>query len=465
MTTRLSRERAHKRALDHLHTRATELARFASKVRQDGATATRVGATTSGVDVETPSNYTASSSAASSVHGNPGLRVTRLRKRNRRSKWTLLGTALCALLFAGSASLAGGAASSNVNSAPDSVLAFGAAPALGSGAGLSLHAGVVAMAADPAAPGYWLAASDGGVFAFGASSFFGSTGGAPLNAPVVGITATPDGRGYWLVGSDGGVFTFGDATYFGSMAGTPLASPITSIVSTHDGGGYWLIGADGGIFIFGDAGFYGSAESLHLARPIVGATATRSGEGYWLVGSDGGVFSFGDARFAGAQPDLAHPAVGIAAAPGGDGYWIAHTDGSVSGFHVSPSGNDALFSTTAQPRTVAVAASSAGGYWIAQGESDTTSSALASDPFLACTRAHESDRAGGYGAVSPGGTYRGAYQFDQSTWNSAARLAGRPDLIGVDPATAAPADQDLLALDLFHQRGSQPWGNRCGGLT
>ena len=187
MTTRLSRERAHKRALDHLHTRATELARFASKVRQDGATATRVGATTSGVDVETPSNYTASSSAASSVHGNPGLRVTRLRKRNRRSKWTLLGTALCALLFAGSASLAGGAASSNVNSAPDSVLAFGAAPALGSGAGLSLHAGVVAMAADPAAPGYWLAASDGGVFAFGASSFFGhhwSEDGAAFAAKV-----------------------------------------------------------------------------------------------------------------------------------------------------------------------------------------------------------------------------------------------------------------------------------------
>jgi hypothetical protein len=67
--------------------------------------------------------------------------------------------------------------------------------------------------------------------------------------------------------------------------------------------------------------------------------------------------------------------------------------------------------------------------------------------------------------VSPGGTYRGAYQFDRSTWNSAAGLAGRPDLVGVDPAAALPADQDLLALALFHSRGTQPWGGRCAGLS
>src|SRR5207245_391718 len=156
-------------------------------------------------------------------------------------------------------------------------------------------------------------------------------------------------------------------------------------------------------------------------------------------------------------PDPTQSAVGIAAAPNG-GYWIAHADGSVSGFDVWPPGNPAIFtSASGEPRSVAVAPSSDGGYWIAQGAIDTTS-ALSSDPFLACTRAHESDSAGGYGAVSPGGTYRGAYQFDRSTWNSAARLAGRPDLIGVDPAAAAPADQDLLALDLFHSRGPAPWG-------
>jgi hypothetical protein len=80
---------------------------------------------------------------------------------------------------------------------------------------------------------------------------------------------------------------------------------------------------------------------------------------------------------------------------------------------------------------------------------------------LACIRAHESDTAGGYGAVSPGGTYRGAYQFLQSTWNSTAASAGRPDLIGVDPASASPADQDALASYLYGQAGSQPWGGRC----
>jgi hypothetical protein len=81
--------------------------------------------------------------------------------------------------------------------------------------------------------------------------------------------------------------------------------------------------------------------------------------------------------------------------------------------------------------------------------------------FLSCTRAHESDTAGGYGAVNPSGTYRGAYQFSQSTWNSTARHAGRPDLVGVDPAQAAPWDQDALALDLYRWQGKSPWGGRC----
>lgn len=66
-----------------------------------------------------------------------------------------------------------------------------------------------------------------------------------------------------------------------------------------------------------------------------------------------------------------------------------------------------------------------------------------------------------YDAVSPSGSYRGAYQFDQRTWDGAARTAGRPDLVGVDPAAAAPADQDLLAAQLYSERGAQPWP-ACG---
>jgi hypothetical protein len=349
------------------------------------------------------------------------------------------------------------------------VLAYGTAKSLGSGANLSLRAGVVAMASDPVGPGYWLAAADGGVFAFGDSSFYGSVGDRILNAPMVGIAPTPRGRGYWLVGSDGGVFAFGDAAYHGSLASTPLAAPIVAIVATRSGHGYWLIGSDGGVFAFGDAPFYGAARHLHLATPIVGAAVTRSGHGYWLLGSDGGVFSFGDARFAGSLPDSTKAnAVGIATSRRGRGYWIARADGSVVGFHVFPTGNDSVFTENqGLAKTVAIAASFTGGYWIAQGAADEfeAASTLSSDPFLACTRAHESDSSGGYQAVSAGGTYRGAYQFDRSTWNSAAILSNRPDLVGVDPATATPADQDLLALNLFHARGTQPWGGRCAGLT
>ena len=361
----------------------------------------------------------------------------------------------------GSATLVSSAAVAGINPAPNSVQAFGNAPLLGSSSGLALHAGVVGIASDPVAHGYWLVGADGGVFAFGHAPFYGSTGGEHLNAPIVGIAATPDGRGYWLVGSDGGVFAFGDAGFEGSTAGVSLAAPITALIPTADGHGYWLVGSDGGIFAFGSAHFHGSAESLELASPIVGGAATPTGHGYWLVGSDGGVFAFGDAPFYGSQLDPSHPVVGIAAAPQTDGYWITRADGSVSGFGTPSTGNPStLDATAAHPDTVGIAASAGGGYWLAEGAVDPTSS-LADDPFLACTRGHESNMAGGYQAVSPGGTYRGAYQFDQSTWNSAAQLAGRPDLVGVDPATVAPADQDFVAITLFHSRGAQPWGDRC----
>jgi len=79
--------------------------------------------------------------------------------------------------------------------------------------------------------------------------------------------------------------------------------------------------------------------------------------------------------------------------------------------------------------------------------------------FKECTLDIESD--GNYGAISPGGTYRGAWQFDQSTWDSNSGASGRSDLVGLDPATAAPADQDAIAHDLYQRRGNQPWGGRC----
>ena len=93
------------------------------------------------------------------------------------------------------------------------------------------------------------------------------------------------------------------------------------------------------------------------------------------------------------------------------------------------------------------------------------SASLADDAFLVCTRQIESVDAGGYGAVSPDGRYRGAYQFDQPTWNGIARHLGLSGLVGVAPETAAPADQDLLAYSLYKWQGAGHWHHRCAGLT
>jgi len=81
-------------------------------------------------------------------------------------------------------------------------------------------------------------------------------------------------------------------------------------------------------------------------------------------------------------------------------------------------------------------------------------------PFLICVRQVESG--GNYAAVSPNGVYRGAFQFDQPTWNGAAQAANRPDLVNVLPNEASRADQDTLAITLYSLDGERPWlGDRC----
>ena len=72
----------------------------------------------------------------------------------------------------------------------------------------------------------------------------------------------------------------------------------------------------------------------------------------------------------------------------------------------------------------------------------------------------ECESGGDYTITSRSGKYRGAYQFDRSTWNSVAE-SHAPMLVGVDPAQASPADQDALALALYTERGARPWPH-CG---
>lgn len=81
------------------------------------------------------------------------------------------------------------------------------------------------------------------------------------------------------------------------------------------------------------------------------------------------------------------------------------------------------------------------------------------NPFLRCVVQAESG--GNYGAVSPNGVYRGAFQFSQATWNAAALAAGLPALVGVPPNLASKADQDTLAVALYAMDGEQPWVDSC----
>ena len=61
-----------------------------------------------------------------------------------------------------------------------------------------------------------------------------------------------------------------------------------------------------------------------------------------------------------------------------------------------------------------------------------------------------------YEAVSRSGTFRGAYQFSRSTWDSVASRHFEW-LVGIDPIDVEPAWQDLMAKALWSERGRAPW--------
>lgn len=70
------------------------------------------------------------------------------------------------------------------------------------------------------------------------------------------------------------------------------------------------------------------------------------------------------------------------------------------------------------------------------------------------------ESSGNYAIVSSNGLYHGAYQFLPSTWDGIASRF-RPDLYGVVPSQAAPADQDAMAFKLYELQGDSPWP-QCG---
>jgi soluble lytic murein transglycosylase-like protein len=88
----------------------------------------------------------------------------------------------------------------------------------------------------------------------------------------------------------------------------------------------------------------------------------------------------------------------------------------------------------------------------------STPSTASDYAFLDCVRYRESR--GNYRALNPSGA-AGAYQLMPGTAREVALRAGRTDLATAPVITWSPADQDLMALVLYHWHGASPWGGSC----
>ena len=235
----------------------------------------------------------------------------------------------------------------------------------------------------PAARGYWLVGSDGGIFSFGGASFFGSMGSTPLQRPVVGITPSASRTGYWLVASDGGIFSFGSSSYYGSIpavglhpagSGAPnsLNAPIVGMVPSVTGHGYFMVASDGGVFAFGDARFAGSCPGIGgCAGNAVAVMPDSTGNGYWLVTNLGNVYAFGDATFYGAPAASTASVVDAVATQDWRGYWLLYANGVVASFgDATTMGAPLGFVNGFNPATSIFPTADGKGYWIASGRGD-----------------------------------------------------------------------------------------------
>ena len=236
---------------------------------------------------------------------------------------------------------------------------------------------------NPAARGYWLVGSDGGIFSFGAASFYGSMGGTPLQRPVVGITPSASRTGYWLVASDGGIFSFGNSSYYGSIPGVglhpagsglpnSLNAPIVGMVPSVSGHGYFMVASDGGVFAFGDAHFAGSCPGIGgCVGSAVSVMPDSTGKGYWLVTNVGAVYAFGDAQFYGAPAAQSVPVVDAVPTPDWRGYWLLYANGDVDGFgDATTQGAPLGYVNGFNPASAIFPTADGKGYWVASGRGD-----------------------------------------------------------------------------------------------
>lgn len=86
-------------------------------------------------------------------------------------------------------------------------------------------------------------------------------------------------------------------------------------------------------------------------------------------------------------------------------------------------------------------------------------------PTLVCNRTPESGKDGNYQAVSKSGKYRGAYQWQQSTFNNHAAGSGYGQYVGHDPISVPPYVQDEIAFWAMH-KGHNPgaWQHGCTSI-
>lgn len=79
---------------------------------------------------------------------------------------------------------------------------------------------------------------------------------------------------------------------------------------------------------------------------------------------------------------------------------------------------------------------------------------LSGNALLDCINKNEGSP--GYGH-NDGDRYDGRYQFDQGTWDGAVSRAGHGEWAGRSPSEAPAEIQDAAAMQLYRERGLQPW--------
>ena len=319
----------------------------------------------------------------------------------------------------------------------------------------------VAVVANPTGTGAWLLGANGSIDTVGAARARRGMPTDPTADPAVDLA--PSGHGFWILTARGRLTARGGAPTMVGPRPALAARRYVALATLPSGDGAYALRSDGFVEALGRARHRGDLLGrIGTDRPVDIAVAP-SGLGYYVVTARGDVHKFGRVFHDGDPGGFIGPdVVGLATDPDGRGYWIALDTGAVLAYRSGA--HRAAFAANVGVAAVEITAVDAGAFWTLQ-----TSAVDHMHPFLVCTRSHESSHTppaydDGYDAINPSGTYRGAYQFSRSTWNATAEHAGRPDLVGVDPAAASVIDQDTMAMHLYEWQGADPWLGRCAGL-